>query len=392
MDFRSKIRPYLLTIAFSAIGSLVVYILKYILQINLTKLEMSIISFIVTSVLVLYLFPKVFKIPFGKASISDFIRKVGLYKPINIHKFIIIGIIAAAFTLTGMLVGSLLTDKFVLSFSTVTLSHAVFSLTPGIWEEVLFRGVLMILLIRATQSFKNAAIIQLVIFGLVHIKGFNFLSLVDAFSVMILAIAFTYLAYKTRSLIPGIVFHYLHDTFLFFVQLPDGVYEGFKDNALFYASLWSGVALSIIVIKRISERFNICGDFDFYNIGNQNQSDDPRKTDEDINKRKEQNTKKILIINAIGFLAILILGFDESSLFVNIFIALFVITNLVLFFLWKKITKTIYFKINLLTALVALITAYDYYSKNSHYVYLIWLLIGFVNIIIAFVRKGKEKI
>ena len=113
--FRRKIRPYLLTIAFSAIGFLFVFLLEFIFKIDLNKLEMSIIAFIVTTVSVLLLFPAVFKIPFGKVSIVDFMRKVGLYKPASIHKFIIIGIIAALLTLTGMLVGSFLTDKYVLS-------------------------------------------------------------------------------------------------------------------------------------------------------------------------------------------------------------------------------------------------------------------------------------
>ncbi len=391
ITFRRKIRPYLLTIAFSAIGFLFVFLLEFLFKIDLNKLEMSAIAFIVTSASVLYLFPNIFKIPFGKVSIGDFIRKVGLYKPANIHKFIIIGIIAALFTLTGMLVGSLLTDKFVLSFSTITLSQAVFSLTPGIWEEVLFRGVLMILLIRSTKSFKKAFVIQVVLFGLVHIKGFDVLSFVDAFSVMILAIAFTYIAYKTRSLIPAIIFHYLHDTFLFFVQLPDGVYEGFKDNAFFYLSLWVSIGLSILITKRLSERFNIHGEYDFYNIGTQDRSEYLKQTGENKNKKKERNPRKVLIINAVGFSAILLLGFEESNLFVNLFISIFVFANLMLFFLREKLKKNINFQINLLAALVAFVTAYDYYSKDSRYVYLIWFLMGCVYIVLAFIRKGKEK-
>jgi len=272
-EIRNKVRPIALSIGFSAIGFLVAFVLKKFLHIELSRLEISIIAFIVTSLSVLLLFPGVFKVPFGKVSIRDFVRKVGLYKPRKMYKFIFLGLIAALFTLTGMLVGSQLTGKFVFDKSTITLTQAVFSLTPGIWEEVLFRGVIMIVLIRLTKSFKKAFIIQIVLFGLCHVKGIDTISLVDAFSVGLLAIPLTYSAYKTKSLIPGIIFHYLHDTFLFAVQLPDGVYSGFKDNAVFFGAFWVSIFVAVIFIRRAAERFHISGDYDLYGLGEQNQSE-----------------------------------------------------------------------------------------------------------------------
>jgi membrane protease YdiL (CAAX protease family) len=261
---RKHIRSIALSIAFSGIGFAVVFILKTLLHVDLSKLEFSIVAFLITSLSVLLLFPKVFKIPFGRVSIGDFLTNAGLSKPPKPYRFLLLGIMAALFTLSGMLLGSILTGKFTFSFTTITLTQAVFSLTPGIWEEVLFRGVIIIVLLKLTKSYKKAFIIQIVIFGLAHIKGIDLLSLVDAFSVMILAVAFTYSAYKTKSLIPGIIFHYLHDTFLFFVQLPDGEYSGFHDNVLFFGALWIATALSVASIKRLSEKYSIINAYDFY--------------------------------------------------------------------------------------------------------------------------------
>jgi membrane protease YdiL (CAAX protease family) len=261
---RKHIRSIALSIAFSGIGFAVVFILKRLLHVDLSKLEFSIVAFLITSLSVLLLFPKVFKIPFGRVSIGDFLTNAGLSKPPNPYRFLLLGIMAALFTLSGMLLGSILTGKFTFSFTTITLTQAVFSLTPGIWEEVLFRGVIIIVLLKLTKSYKKAFIIQIVIFGLAHIKGIDLLSLVDAFSVMILAVAFTYSAYKTKSLIPGIIFHYLHDTFLFFVQLPDGEYSGFHDNVLFFGALWIATALSVACIKKLSEKYSIVNAYDFY--------------------------------------------------------------------------------------------------------------------------------
>jgi membrane protease YdiL (CAAX protease family) len=240
--------------------------MKKLLHMDLSKLEVAVIALVVTSLCVLLLFPRVFGIPFGRVSIRDFVVKVGLSLPRNPIRFVLLGILSALFTLSGMLIGSLLTGKFVLSFATITLAQAVFSLTPGIWEEVLFRGVLVIVLVRLTRSLKKACVIQVAIFGLAHIKGIDLLSFVDSFSVMILAIAFTFLAYKTRSLIPGIVFHYLHDTFLFFVQLPEGEYSGFRDNALFYAGLWAATALAVVCIKVLADTYSIVSERDPYSL------------------------------------------------------------------------------------------------------------------------------
>jgi len=263
---RKCIRSIALPIAFSGIGFFFVFVTKKLLHVGLSKLEFSIIAFFITSLSVLLLFPKVFKIPFGKVSIRDFIINVGLSRPKKTYKFILLGIMTALFTLSGMLIGSILTGKFAFSFATITLTQAVFSLTPGIWEEVLFRGVIILALLRLTKSYRKAFILQIVIFGLAHIKGVDILSMVDAFSVMILAVAFTYISYKTKSLIPGIIFHYLHDTFLFFVQLPDGEYSGFRDNALFYGALWITTVLSVAFVKKLSEQYSIVSDYDFYAI------------------------------------------------------------------------------------------------------------------------------
>jgi len=391
LEIRKKIRPILLSIGFSVIGFAVAFVLKKFLHFELNRLEVSVIAFIITTASVLFLFPRVFKIPFGKVSVKDFIFKVGLYRPDNIFKYIIIGVISAIITLSGMMLASYQIGKYIPTLSTITLTQAVFSLTPGIWEEILFRGVIMIVLLRLTKSLKKAAVIQIILFGLVHIKGFDLISFVDAFSVLIMAISFTYITYKTKSLIPAIIFHYLHDTFLFFVQLPDGQYEGFSDNAIFYSFLWLSIAFTIIVIKKISERFKIQGGYDFYSIEGGIEISDisPAKTDR--NEREIRRNKKILIFNAVGFSAILLSNIKESSLFLIIFNSLFVLTNLLLYIYLKKFEQNIRFHVSLLTSIVAFVTAYGYYKQGSENIYYIWILIGLVSIVVGFFRSRKKK-
>ena len=385
MEIRNNVRPIIVSIGFSAFGFFVAFVLKKFFHIPLTKLEISIIAFFITSISVLYLFPRVFKIPFGKVDISDFVKKVGLYIPPRIYKYILLGVLSAILTLTGMLIGSMATGKYTFDISTITLSQAVFSLTPGIWEEVLFRGVIMIVLVRLTKSFRNAFIIQIALFGLAHIKGLDIISFLDAFSVSIIAIAFTYITYKTKSLIPGIIFHYLHDTFLFSVQLSGGVYNGFNDNALFYSALWLSVGLSIIVTKRLVERFNISGEYDLYNLGSQSET-----TTEAVLGKEEKDkkrNKRQLLLTSIGYLVLLLFSLKESTLLIHIIIGTYILINLILYFLFDKIKRRIQFPVNILSALVSFVNGYEYYLRGSKYVYLVWILIGCAFVSIAFIKR-----
>jgi membrane protease YdiL (CAAX protease family) len=265
-ELRQTIRSIMLPFVFSSVGLLVAFLLKKGLGLNLSKLSLSLIALVITSTAVLLLFPRVFKIPFGSVSPREFIKNLGLYKPRPLVKLVLLGLFASLFTLTGMLIGSLLTGKYTFSTDTISLAQAVFSLTPGIWEELLFRGVMMIVLLRLTRSYQRAGLIQILLFGLGHIKGLDLLALVDAFSVIIIAVGFTYIAFKTKSLIPGMIFHYVHDTLLYTVQLPGGDYFGFQDNMFFYAGLWISIALCVAMVKLSVERFNIISPYDFYTI------------------------------------------------------------------------------------------------------------------------------
>lgn len=268
MSVRKNIRSIALAIFFSSIGFVFSFLLKKFLDADLSKLEMSIIAFVVTTVSALLLFPKVLKIPFGKVSINEFVYRIGLFttKSKKLFQFGLLGILAATMSLSGMLIGSLLTGKYEFDSSTINIPQAIFSLTPGIWEEAFYRGVIMIVLLRITKSFRKAAIIQVFIFALAHIKGFDFPSILDVFSVLIIAVGFTYMAYKTKSLIPGIIFHYLHDTFLFSVQNPSGQYVGYQDKAFFYASLWLSILVIIVITKHLTQKYQIVNEYNIYKV------------------------------------------------------------------------------------------------------------------------------
>ncbi len=389
LSVRKTIRSILLPVAFSGIGMAIAFLLKKYSGLDLSKETLSLVALLVTSFSVLLFFPRIFGSPFGKISVKDFLKHLNLFPPSKPVQFIALGIIAAAFTLSGMLVGTILTGKYIFDPSNITIGQALFSLTPGIWEEVLFRGVLMIVLIKLTGSLKKAAVIQILIFAAAHIKGLDLLSLVDAFSVGIIAIAFTYLAVRTRSLLPGIIFHYLHNTFLFAVQLPDGEYSGFHDNALFYAGLFIAVALIVIITKKLTRLPVFVNDHDIY-------PEAPVSIKDNLSEKqkkhiKKQTSKRMLFINTLGFSIIIFLGKEDFNPIVLALLGIYVLINVLMFIFWERLGDSTDHQVHLLNAFMAGVSSYDSFSNGSKHVYIIFAGISIVFLIMAYVSFRKYK-
>jgi hypothetical protein len=65
---------------------------------------------------------------------------------------------------------------------------------------------------------------------------------------------YTYLVLKTGSLLPGIVFHYVHDIFVLLVQNTPGADETLA-SALLYTFLWIALVIGAVATKYIVERW-----------------------------------------------------------------------------------------------------------------------------------------
>lgn len=265
-----KVNPWVAIIVAAGwpmVGFIIPMITKMAFDIEISKLISSLINLLIGSFGVLYLFPKAYQAPFGQVPLAHYLKRLGVYLPIGAGRHILLGVLLAGCTLSGMLIASLLTGRYVLDWGTLNLSQIVFSLNPGIFEEIFYRGIITVLLLATTKSLKKAALLQIVIFGLAHVKGFDLPTLVDVISVMIIAIAFTYVAYRTRTLLAGMVFHFLHDSLLFFVQVPDrGTYIGFLENFLFYAFLWLMVGVGCGLIWYATEHLNVRAEDELYSL------------------------------------------------------------------------------------------------------------------------------
>lgn len=263
---RNIVRPIGLALLFTGFGFLLRLLLRMSMDIEISLLLASVVNFVLAAIGAFLLFPKLLKPLFGEVDFSEYLRRLGLYFPPHVWRHILLGVVLALCTLGGMLIGSIMTGRYVFDWSTIDLSHIVFSTNPGVWEEFFFRGIIMVVLLIGGMSVRRAALIQVLLFGLAHIKGTGVWVWLDVFTVILMGAAFTYSACKTRTLVVGIVFHFLHDALLFVVQVPGAELFGFSEGAMFYGSLWIMVGVSCLLIKVASERLGVQAQEELYQV------------------------------------------------------------------------------------------------------------------------------
>jgi membrane protease YdiL (CAAX protease family) len=202
------------------------------------------------------LYPEKLKYPFVEISGKEFTQNIGFHITDNKSKNVLLGILLGVFSSMGMLIGSILTGRYVFDWSNLQLEQVLFSLVPGIWEEVFFRGIMMMVLINHLKDVKKAAIYQSLIFAALHFYGYQLWDLIDLLSIFFMGLTFTYLCHKTNSLVPAMIFHFIHDAFIFLFQVPDGVYNGNFENGVFFISLWGMLLVGCLITYIFTEKWN----------------------------------------------------------------------------------------------------------------------------------------
>ena len=82
--------------------------------------------------------------------------------------------------------------------------------------------------------------------------------MVDVVGIFFMGLLFTYLVLKTGSLLPGIVFHYVHDIFVLLVQNTPGA-DKVLASVLLYGFLWGALAIGALLTRYIVERWSTRG-------------------------------------------------------------------------------------------------------------------------------------
>ncbi|MFW9896186.1 MAG: lysostaphin resistance A-like protein [Candidatus Thorarchaeota archaeon] len=176
----------------------------------------------------LIIIPYGLKLPEGKIKLKRFASVIGLrpFRPfwqellIGISIFLIYGFTSL---FIGLFFGSynfqhnlevLFSPPSFLFFGWFAL---IYMLRPAIWEEVAFRGIILSLQ-KKRYSQTTVVLLNGIIFGLSHY--FNLLTFPNVLSISLqvffagcLGITLSYVYFKTKSIIPCIVIHYLVNTF-----------------------------------------------------------------------------------------------------------------------------------------------------------------------------------
>lgn len=367
-----------LAILFSVIGTLTVMIVNKGFNLDMSKLQKAIMTFSVTSVSILLLFPRFFKIPFGKQTLWEWLRSVGVFAPSGIVKQILLGILLGAVSLTGMFLGSYFTGKYEFSWSNLSLGHFIFSLTPGIWEEIMFRGVLMIILIRHYKSIAKAFWLQTAIFAVCHITGFTLGAVVEVISVFIIGLTFSFVALRTRALIAGIIYHYIHDAFLFLVQNPNGEYFGFTDNATFYLFLWAALLVNLMIIILSTKKLNVKSPLSPYEFDGIVDKFGFFEHNEIQSEKANKLERFSLIAFMASFVVVIPKCFEDGLFTTGIILSILLILSFAGFIFYNKFSKNMMLFILFLNSIGAILTGQMMSTQGSTRVYLIYYLIGFL--------------
>jgi ABC-2 type transport system permease protein/sodium transport system permease protein len=107
-------------------------------------------------------------------------------------------------------VRGLLTEWRAMPLATILLSTAV---APGVFEELFFRGYLM----RALRDRGTAATTiggSAVLFGVFHLVTTDSLAIERLLPSTLLGVVLGWLCWRTRSVLPGMLLHVLHNGFL----------------------------------------------------------------------------------------------------------------------------------------------------------------------------------
>ena len=238
-------------IAFTAIT----YLLLGLLETLPGTFVPALLYFLALGAVALYVMPRVLGLPNGRKSFEEYSQDIRLFPWRPLGRNVLLGLCMAALTLSSIFLAALLTGHFVLDWSLVPALRWVKGLTRGIWEEVFFRGIILVLFMRFCPR-RRAVFFATFLFAIVHLNPLNVSigTLVDVLSIFFMGLLFTYLVLKTGSLLPAIVFHYVHDIFVLLVQNTPGAAQPLA-SALLFGFLWTALIIGAFITKYVVERW-----------------------------------------------------------------------------------------------------------------------------------------
>ena len=174
-----------------------------------------------------YLIPFVLWLPNGKQSFSEFLEILKMTKKSFSIKNFLLGLVIGTFLLIGsfftkLILGELFIynidfNQILSSPSSTSLGffNLIFYISPALWEEVIFRGVILTLLLKLCST-RKAIIIDGILFGVFHWLNFTpetglYITLGQIIYTTCSGITLAYMYVKTSNLFPCIFAHYMNN-------------------------------------------------------------------------------------------------------------------------------------------------------------------------------------
>ncbi|MEE9378352.1 MAG: type II CAAX endopeptidase family protein [Candidatus Lokiarchaeia archaeon] len=199
---------------------------------NFNQIMQIIITFMFWCSLVLLIVPFVYKLPKKYDTIQDYLDGIHLTNFRPFSRIIFYTASCYFIFIIFQLIGSLIYGQYIFDTSRILppQSYWLLNINAGLFEEIMFRGIILTLLL-AYYSEKKALYISAVVFGVIHFANllheFNYEYFIFTMAQVIWAIGmglfWGYLVIKTNSLIPSIILHYLSnalDSLWLFIPTP----------------------------------------------------------------------------------------------------------------------------------------------------------------------------
>ncbi|MFW9910646.1 MAG: lysostaphin resistance A-like protein [Candidatus Thorarchaeota archaeon] len=175
-----------------------------------------------------WLVPHAMLLPAGRISFEKYVNTIHLDRTSGkpYAKNILYALVCVLIFCLGLLIASFLTGEYIFDINRILGfpdnqgnlgSFAfVFNLIPGLFEEVAYRGVILVLLLRK-YSEKASVVISGIMFGVSHIinilaGGVSWNTLTQVLTGILIGVLFAYIVLKSGTLLITVVIHYLYNS------------------------------------------------------------------------------------------------------------------------------------------------------------------------------------
>jgi membrane protease YdiL (CAAX protease family) len=173
------------------------------------------LKFISLGFLALVLIPFVFGLPFGRVSFYQYTSGIYLKISEGLGRQVLLGVVSGLLLLISLFAANALVGQAEVAWQQIDTNQVWDGFIHGLWEEVLFRGVVLVLCLRRSGSRITGLILAAVIFAGLHLNLFHLLRL------FCMGMLWGVMTLEAKSLLPAVISHTIYD--VFFAGFPPQV-------------------------------------------------------------------------------------------------------------------------------------------------------------------------